>query len=211
MGAKSLRIRSKIESQTSTETAVALAQRARDCDGHFISCCPWHGVWPRGFLSIWHRNWALTSTCLCHSADLMSWGSRWLTVLLYLTGNQARAWLLRPAGWLPGGRARPARGRPWGARSSASAPSATRKKMVKQNIGKSVSYLLYCQAALCWKHSPRKTERGKDFPAEPGGGGREPSACTGWGRWGTGSGSLRAQEGEEMLTGIPCVSTLSEG
>lgn len=177
MGAKSLRIRSKIESQTSTETAVALAQRARDCDGHFTSCCPWHGVWPRGFLCILHRNWALTSTCLCHSPDVMSWGSRWLTVPLYLTGNQARAWLLHPAGWLPRGTARPARGRPWGARSSAAAPSAMGKKMVKQNIGKSVSYLLYCQAALCWKHSPRKTERGKDFPAEPGGGGREPSAC----------------------------------
>lgn len=77
---------------------------------------------------------------------------------------------------------------------------AAKKKIVKQNIWKSVSYLLYCQAAvrLAGITIPEK-QTGKDFPAEIVGGGRDLAACCGLGQVGTGTGLLLACEGEENI------------
>lgn len=59
--------------------------------------------------------------------------------------------------------------------------------MVNQNIWKSVSYLLYCQAAvrLAEITIPEK-QSGKDFPADIVGSGKDLSACCGLGQVGMG-------------------------
>lgn len=79
---------------------------------------------------------------------------------------------------------------------------ATKKKTVKQNIWKSVSYLLYRQAAVRFAGItiPEK-QSGKDFPADIVGSGRDLAACCGLGQVGTGTGMgfLLACEGEENI------------
>lgn len=76
---------------------------------------------------------------------------------------------------------------------------ATKKKVVNQNICKSVSYLLYCQAAvrLAGITIPEKQTE-KDFPTGIVGSGRDLAACCGLGQVGIGSGMdfLFACEGE---------------
>lgn len=85
---------------------------------------------------------------------------------------------------------------------------ATKKKMVNQNIWKSVSYLLYCQAAvsLAGITVPEK-QSGKDFPTDVVGSGRDLAACSGLGQVGRGSGMdfLFACEGKINIANIPCL------
>lgn len=67
---------------------------------------------------------------------------------------------------------------------------ATKKKMVKENIWKSVSYLLSCQVAVktCWNHNPRKMSVERIFlPILLAVGETLPPAA-GWDRWGQGQG-----------------------
>lgn len=85
--------------------------------------------------------------------------------------------------------------------------------MVKQNIWKSGSYLLYCQAAvrLAGITVPEK-QGGKDFPADIVGSGRDLAACCGLGQVGTGTGTgtgmgfLLVCEGKEEGN-VPCFSS----
>lgn len=85
---------------------------------------------------------------------------------------------------------------------------ATKKKVVNQNICKSVSYLLYCQAAvrLAGITIPEKQSE-KDFPTGIVGSGRDLAACCGLGQVGIGSGMdfLFACEGEVNIANIPCL------
>lgn len=81
---------------------------------------------------------------------------------------------------------------------------ATKKKMVNQNIWKSVSYLLYCQAVVRPAGiTISEKQNGKDFPADIVGGGRDLAACCGLGQVRTGIGFLLACEGEENVCKCP--------
>jgi len=79
---------------------------------------------------------------------------------------------------------------------------ATKKRTIKQNVWKSVSYLLYCQAAvrLAGITIPEK-QSGKDFSGDIVGSGRDLAACCGLGQVGTGMGLgfLLACEGKENV------------
>lgn len=91
---------------------------------------------------------------------------------------------------------------------------ATKKKMVNQNIWKSVSYLLYCQAAVRLAGiTVSEKQSGKDFPTDVVGSGRDLAACCGLGQVGIGSGMdfLFACEGRVNIANIPCLpSALSK-